>query len=94
MSCRSSARSKCNVQVCQIVQYNDGEVQCVGMVCDWPQPQPSCLLNILGVVVSGVPYRSLKGKRMRMRSTWEGVNGVIEYCKISFLMVLIKVFGT
>ena len=40
MSCRCSARSKCNVQVCQIVEYNDVEVQCVGMVCDWPQPQP------------------------------------------------------
>lgn len=67
MSCRSSARSKCNVQVCQIVQYNDGEVQCVGMVCDWPQPQPSCLLKILGVVVSWVLHVSLQGTKVKSK---------------------------
>ena len=38
MSCRFSARFKCNVQ------YNDGEVQCAGMACDWPQPQP-CMVR-------------------------------------------------
>jgi hypothetical protein len=51
------------------------------MVCDWPQPQPSCLLKILGFVVSGVPYRSLKREENENAEHLGGSEW--GYCKIS-----------